>query len=570
MIKVLQISPFDYCNNKCWYCPKRYYEQPKEYIQHMSPELFEKIIKNIVEEKGNVVSNEFNFIYTGMYNEILLYKYFPEMLEILRKYGIKTIILTNGTTITKDKVDLIDKYKDVVVGINFNIPAFEKDIWCEYTSRTPEDFDLMIENLKYVSEKIADYYKLGMSIGVNGIDSVKVNKQVEEGKKIFNNIQIYPVIGLGDRAGLLHDKGVLSNQAYIEKNKLITGCNNGNRTEEWLHVNSLGKVFICCNDYFFKYEFGDFNIQELKDIWNSKKHKEFLKQAKENLCSRCSYAKRENKRPILTIGMASYNNFEQVWWTIQSLRLYHNLDDVEILVIDNYGDDVLKERIQNSFFDKVKYIRKTEIQGTSYPRDKVFEEASGEFVLCIDSHVMFPNGTIDKLKKWIVENRGRKDLFQGILVYDDLKTFCDRMNPIWECNMFGVWGYIKEIAEKEYEIPMNGLGLFGCYKEAWLGFNEEFREFGGEEGYIHEKYKQAGNKIICLPFLQWIHKFHDQKTTTPYLNTITGRIRNYIIGWDELGLDLQPIKDHFSQYNIEFTKKEEDGIIKKDIKILIK
>ena len=36
-----------------------------------------------------------------------------------------------------------------------------------------------------------------------------------------------------------------------------------------------------------------------------------------------------------------------------------------------------------------------------------------------------------------------------------------------------------------------------------------FREFGGEEWYIHEKYRQAGAKCLCLPFLRWQHRFAD-------------------------------------------------------------
>ncbi len=568
MIRIAQISPFDYCNNKCWYCPTRYHEQPKEYIQHMSPELFEKVIKNIVEEKGKIVSSDFNFIYTGMYNEILLYKYFPEMLEILRKYGIKTMVLTNGTTITKDKVDLIDQYKDVVTGINFNIPAFEKEVWCKYTQRTEKDFDDMIDNLHYVVEKLGDYYKLGMSVGVNGIDSEIVGKQVKKGYEIFKNLQIYPVVGLGDRAGILHDAQVLSNQKFIDKSKFVTGCNNGNRTEEWLHVNSQGKVFICCNDYFFKYEFGDFNTQELKDIWGSEKHKEMLVKSRDEICSRCSYAKRENKITKLTIGMASYNNFQQVWWTVEALRMYQDMKDVEILVVDNYGDKQLENFIKNYCNDSARYVLANDIQSTSYPRRKVFEEAKGEFVICIDSHVFLEKDSVKKLKEWIDKNRGRKDLFHGIMMYDDMKLFVDSMNPKWECGMYGTWNNIQTVPENEYEIQMHGLGLFGCFKDAWLGFHPEHRGFGGEEGYIQEKYRKAGHKVFVLPWLKWMHKFHDQTSPLPYSNVITDRIRNYLLEWDELGLDLQPIKDHFNQYNIYFTKTEENGITKKDIKIL--
>ena len=39
----------------------------------------------------------------------------------------------------------------------------------------------------------------------------------------------------------------------------------------------------------------------------------------------------------LTIGMPTYNDFDGVYFTIQALRLYQDLDDTELLVVDNYG-----------------------------------------------------------------------------------------------------------------------------------------------------------------------------------------------------------------------------------------
>src|SRR5215216_6732223 len=39
----------------------------------------------------------------------------------------------------------------------------------------------------------------------------------------------------------------------------------------------------------------------------------------------------------LTIGMATYNDFNGVYFTLQALRWYQDLRDTELLVIDNYG-----------------------------------------------------------------------------------------------------------------------------------------------------------------------------------------------------------------------------------------
>jgi glycosyltransferase involved in cell wall biosynthesis len=195
----------------------------------------------------------------------------------------------------------------------------------------------------------------------------------------------------------------------------------------------------------------------------------------------------------LTIGMASYKNAEQIWWTVEALRLYHDLTDVEILVVDNFGDDNLQKWCE--YWKVIKYVRYTDVQGTAMPRHKIFEHATGDFVLVIDSHVMFFPDSIAKLKKWIDDNPNSNDLIHGLMYYDGLDVFVDRMEPVWRGNMFGIWGEnLKTSPSEPYEIPMHGLGIFGCFRNKWLGFNPGFRGFGGEEGYIHEKFRKAGHK----------------------------------------------------------------------------
>jgi hypothetical protein len=102
-------------------------------------------------------------------------------------------------------------------------------------------------------------------------------------------------------------------------------------------------------------------------------------------------------------------------------------------------------------------------------------------------------------------------------------------------------------AQLPFEIPAMGLGLFACRRESWLGFNPEFRGFGGEEGYIHEKYRQAGRTSYCLPFLRWNHQFADPRAVKYTVDT-RNKLRNYLIGFNELGLDIRPVYEHFVRY----------------------
>jgi hypothetical protein len=93
---------------------------------------------------------------------------------------------------------------------------------------------------------------------------------------------------------------------------------------------------------------------------------------------------------------------------------------------------------------------------------------------------------------------------------------------------------------------MQGLGIFACHRDAWLGFNPRFIGFGGEEGYIHEKFRRAGSRTLCLPFLRWSHRFQ-RPLGPPYRNVWDERVRNYLIGWHELELDPAPVTSHFGE-----------------------
>ncbi len=107
------------------------------------------------------------------------------------------------------------------------------------------------------------------------------------------------------------------------------------------------------------------------------------------------------------------------------------------------------------------------------------------------------------------------------------------------------YGYTKTMEDAlPFEIPAMGLGLFSCRREAWLGFNPRFREFGGEEWYIHTKFRMAGYKCLCLPFLRWPHRFN-QPSGKCYTRTVRGMIWNYVVGHRELGLDLARCYQHF-------------------------
>jgi len=240
---------------------------------------------------------------------------------------------------------------------------------------------------------------------------------------------------------------------------------------------------------------------------------------------------------LLTIGMATYDDFDGVYFTLQALKAYQDLTDVELVVVDTKPESCKDTA--------AKYYHRPDKNGTSASRNHVFEIANGRFVMCIDCHVLLVKDSVKKLKEYLKSNMDSVDIIQGPLLYDDQKNISTHFDQQWRGQMYGTWGTDPKInIVEKIEIPMQGLGLFCMRKSVWPQFNKGFRGFGGEEGYIHEKVRQNGGKAICLSWLKWIHRFGRPKGV-PYPLNLKDRVVNYLIGFSELGMNYGEVIEFF-------------------------
>lgn len=272
----------------------------------------------------------------------------------------------------------------------------------------------------------------------------------------------------------------------------------------------------------------------------------------------------------LTIGIPTHNDYDGLYFSIQSIRLYHPeiLNDLEFIIIDNKPDSPhgqSNRNLTNWIKEPFQYLPFTKYNSTSV-KNKVFSLSDTPYTLCMDSHVMIFPGALKKLIDFYDNQLDGGNLLQGPLVYDDFHHYSTHFDDTWSGHMWGTWqtderGKLPD--NPPFEIPAQGMGLFTCRTDSWLGFNKAFRGFGGEEKYIHEKYKQAGKKTMCLPFLRWMHRF-ERPLGIPYKNDLKDRFRNYLIGHHELNLDTQELKNQFK--NIIST--EEILEIEKEIQML--
>ena len=115
----------------------------------------------------------------------------------------------------------------------------------------------------------------------------------------------------------------------------------------------------------------------------------------------------------LCVGMATFDDFDGVWFTIQAIRLFHPevADKVSFLVIDNHPEGAAAASLKGleNWIPFFRYIPFRGYRGTSV-RDLVFREANADIVCCVDSHVLIEPGALAALIRWFDEHPGSMDL----------------------------------------------------------------------------------------------------------------------------------------------------------------
>jgi radical SAM protein with 4Fe4S-binding SPASM domain len=316
-INVAQLDPNGLCNSKCWYCPVKYKGNPKEFINQMPIDDVEHILQNI--RNSSLLSNNFTDILLNNFNEIFLYKYFDKLIELLGKYKFTTLILTNCTTLNDEHIKIILNNKNIIRDLWIHIPIFDRELWKEQTGLTDKLFDRLCKNLDELHGKVnATVHLSGVNDGeYSNIFQKKYNNSIilkedrfEESRKKF--ISRYPKFKIEvdfiiDRAGILSEYSAFKNENLLPltENEIVSGCNflygGISRLFNWLTINSVGDVFLCCNDFDMKYRFGNLLQQSLDECWQSEQHIDAIIDIFNDNCSKCIFRQKtfKNYKPKL-------------------------------------------------------------------------------------------------------------------------------------------------------------------------------------------------------------------------------------------------------------------------------
>lgn len=284
-------------------------------------------------------------------------------------------------------------------------------------------------------------------------------------------------------------------------------------------------------------------------------------------------------KPRLTIGIATHNDFDGLYFSLNALRMYvADVSECELLVVDNAPESSAGKRAQGLIANinaglsspkpgdtlaphSARWIPFGGVEGTAAPRQKIFDEAAGEWVMVMDSHVLLHPMALPTLFDFMDRKPDSRDLISGPMMLDSHRGILTHFADIWRDGMWGIWGHDERGEHPdfggEFEIPAMGLGLFCCRKDSWLGFNPLFREFGGEEFYIHTKFRKSGALCLCLPMLRWQHRFGDPEGGRKSPLSLHGKVRNYILGHQELSIPLDRLRRHYVEGINEDTGRPE-------------
>ena len=251
----LDIAITNLCNLECTFCARtvRVEEERWRKPQHMSLELFKKIIDDAV-ELGTYSIN------LNLLNEPLLHPQLIEMIQYAKKKGIIDVFFhSHGGLLTSDKAEkLLESGLDRLL-ISIDSPYKEK-----YNKiRVISDFDLVMNNLKQFKKLRDEKGLISPVIRVSFIQFPDISKEeIEDAKKLF--LQFADAIGFQQYVDPRKEIG--KDEIYPEGYKSEFICH---QPFTRLSIIEDGRVSPCCLDYDQQLVIGNVNEQSLKSIWES-------------------------------------------------------------------------------------------------------------------------------------------------------------------------------------------------------------------------------------------------------------------------------------------------------------
>lgn len=293
---IINIDPCGACNFNCIFCPCNTSDyMTAERHKMMSLELFKKIVDDMKEFRQKV-----HVVDLYAFGEPLLNKNICEMIEYLKKADVckKVRMTTNGSLLTPELNDrLIASGLDV---LKISIEGITNEDY-QTLCKVNLDINKLLQNITDLYNK-KSALKKDLIIQIKAVNSaLESRRQQEKYFEMFNNCsdsciienvkEIWSEFAVGDSA---------KSSDNWEHERLTGSGNICSMPLYQMTIHSNGVVSACCVDWKFATEYGNVCNDTVRNIWHSKKLRDFQIRLLEDgrgsmdFCKSCTYPAGDN------------------------------------------------------------------------------------------------------------------------------------------------------------------------------------------------------------------------------------------------------------------------------------
>jgi len=153
-------------------------------------------------------------------------------------------------------------------------------------------------------------------------------------------------------------------------------------------------------------------------------------------------------KPLLSVVMATYDDFDGVYFTIGAIReLFPDLlPTMQFVVVDNNPGTQHSTLVRGYMANvaasclSAKYVEMPSPKGTTPSRARAMAEADGVYVLVCDCHILLKKDSLYKLVEFFHERPQFDGIVHGPLMYDNRAGYATHFDDRWREEMRGTWG----------------------------------------------------------------------------------------------------------------------------------
>jgi radical SAM protein with 4Fe4S-binding SPASM domain len=256
------------CNAKCVMCPTRMSTRQKAIIDSA---LFHKIISELKEHSQHVEQ-----VWLGMHGEPFVDVNFAEKVDLCRRYGLKTVISTNGSLVTPERaVSVLDAGAGLVI---FSLESLDRQVYEKI--RVGLNHSDVVANIKtFLDLRTIKTYATRVLIRCVESELNQVGRQefteywMQYLKPGMDSIEFTPI----------------NNWAYGKPGRFY-GSTPCRQAIGMATILSDGTVSLCCIDYDGVFKLGNVSEKSILEIMNSdgaRKLREIHESGRRNTLKMC-------------------------------------------------------------------------------------------------------------------------------------------------------------------------------------------------------------------------------------------------------------------------------------------